>query len=98
MQRVKSTNCKINLILIVGDWTYAILFVGLCHMLSRRYIGQLYTIMWLLSDILGLFGNPYYVVQPMFQCQHTKFNQNILTVKPRLFEVQGTAGILSNNW
>ena len=38
----------------MGDRTRATLFVGLCHMLVRRCIGQLYTIRWLLSDILGL--------------------------------------------
>ena len=54
MQRVKSINCKVNLTLIVGDWTYAILFVGLCHMPSHRCICQWCTIRWLLSDILGL--------------------------------------------
>ena len=34
MQRVKSTNCKVNLALFVGDWTHANLFEGLYHMLS----------------------------------------------------------------
>ena len=39
-----STNRKVNLGLIVGDWTHGILFVGLCHVLiRRRYIGQLYS-------------------------------------------------------
>ena len=60
MQRVKSTNCKVNLRLIVGDCmntcnlTHAILYVGLYHLLSRHCIGQLYTIRCLLSDILGM--------------------------------------------
>ena len=43
MQIVKSTNYKVNLGLIVGDRTRAILFLGLCHVLGRRCIGQLYT-------------------------------------------------------
>ena len=48
MQRVKHTNCKVNLRLNVRDWTCAILFVVLhvCHMLSCCCIGQLYTIRW----------------------------------------------------
>ena len=37
-----------------GTLTCAILFVRLYHMQSCRCIGQIYTIRWLLSDILGL--------------------------------------------
>ena len=33
-----STNCKVNLRLIVEDWTHVILVGGLCHMLSCHYI------------------------------------------------------------
>ena len=44
MQRVKATNCKVNLRIIVGDFTHAVLFMGLCHVLSHCCIGQLYTI------------------------------------------------------
>ena len=45
-------NKQNNLRLIVGDWT----FVGLCHMLCHC-IGQfIYTIRWLLSDILGVIS------------------------------------------
>ena len=39
MQIVISTNCKVNLRLIVGDGTHA-----KSHMLSHRCIGQLYTV------------------------------------------------------
>ena len=49
-----SINCKVKLKLFVGDWQHAILFMGLCHMLRYRCIGQLYTIGWLLSVILGV--------------------------------------------
>ena len=38
----------------MGDWTRVILFVVLCHVLSRRFIGQLLTVRGLLSDILGV--------------------------------------------
>ena len=38
----------------MGDCTCALLFVGLCHGLSSRCIGQLYTIRRLLSDILDV--------------------------------------------
>ena len=49
-ERVKSTYRKVNLRLIVGDWTSAILFGGLCHMLSHHCIGHLYTCLldWIL--------------------------------------------------
>ena len=57
MQRVKSTNCKVNLRFFVRDGTHVILFVGPCHLLSCCCIGQLYTIKWLLSDILGVDWN-----------------------------------------
>ena len=36
------TKCIVNLRSIVRDWKCAILFVGLCHMLRCRCIGQLY--------------------------------------------------------
>ena len=36
------------------DWTQAVLFVGLCHMLSCCCIGQLDSVRWLLSDILNV--------------------------------------------
>ena len=49
-ERVKSIYSKVNLRLIVGDWTCVILFGGLCHMLSHQCIGQLYTCLldWIL--------------------------------------------------
>ena len=49
-ERVKSIYSKVNLKLIVGDWTCAILFGGLCHMLSHHCIDQLYTCLldWIL--------------------------------------------------
>ena len=37
--------------LIVGHPTRASIFVEICHMLSCRCFGHLYTIMWLLNDI-----------------------------------------------
>ena len=46
-----STNYKVNLRLIVEDWTF---FVGLCPLLSHCCIGRFYAIRRLLSDILGL--------------------------------------------
>ena len=42
-ERDNSIYSKVNLWLIVGDRTCAILFGGLCHMLSHQCIGQLYT-------------------------------------------------------
>ena len=47
-------NCKGDLWSVVGDWTHAVLFVGCCHLLRCQCIGQLYTIRWLLSDILDV--------------------------------------------
>ena len=49
-ERVKSIYSKVNLRLIVGDWTCVILFGGLCHMLSHHCIGQLHTCLldWIL--------------------------------------------------
>ena len=42
-QHAKSyIHCKVNRGFIVGGWTRAILFEGLCHMLNRRCVGQLY--------------------------------------------------------
>ena len=45
MQRVKSTYCKVNLGLVMGDETHAVLFLEQCHMLHvrRGCIGQLNT-------------------------------------------------------
>ena len=44
---IQFTNCKVNLRLIVWHWTYAILFVGPCRVLSHLCIGQLCTSGWL---------------------------------------------------
>ena len=60
LQKISSKNLAAGVwlfgkpLLVVGDWTHAILFVGLCHMLSCCFIGQFNTIGWLLSGILGV--------------------------------------------
>ena len=59
-----STNCKVNLRLIVGDWTCSILFVWLCDILCDKLSywcinHLLYYFRWLLTGILDVFGIVY---------------------------------------
>ena len=46
---LRSTYCKVNLRLIVGDWTNGVLFMWLCHVLKCRIHFQV-TFEWLLGS------------------------------------------------
>ena len=66
-------------------------FVGLCHVLSLRCIGQLYTIRLLLSDILGVVWKRlldrfiYHCLEELFFNKPVTFNSACWVIFQKMF-------------